>query len=408
MKRIVDTVVLLLVIHNALYNQMTKKRKNVFSSKKDKPKSKRVRRQKSLGCFTLRKPGKDFFVLEKEKGCSAGVDFSSVELENVTMIGGGKNHIIVICCERDLFSIHCWTKITGFWFQQSKQWNYHHYTANSKPLSITSGDENSVITLQSGEVCIFQNEYDTKFLFQTQLAQEQIIQVACGKLHTIFLTKNKDKYCIWSCGYGLCGQTGCSSENGEWFHSLKKVVDVKKEIVYIACGEYCSLYVTIDDQVFVCGSHHELNIGNKNGFLLHQRIDLKKLRGWEQLFIHHKMLLVKRAGDFYVFNTKSDTYEIFYPCPELTRNEMGGFYCFTHTPTILFWKGRSLHMWGGQNVNDYLLGDTIRFNLPASKIINGVHMTESCIFVHVADVIVALPEVLHSAKTNFHDVEFLF
>jgi hypothetical protein len=333
-------------------------------------------------------------VFENSRG--SGFQLGNIKPE---LVSGGRNHLVII----EGNTVHRWNKITGYWHTHGNKWKYTNSYLQDSIVQLASGDNHSVLVTQKGQLWFLDNEKCSEWIVATTRNQEeQIIQVACGKGHTIVLTKTQDEnYNIWGGGSNLFGQTG--STNKRLTHAMEKMLTTKSTITQIACGEYCSFYLTEESKLYACGKHEASGLCHYNGFKYYKTLDHPAAK----LIIHQHSIFVQTQNCLYDVVTS----KLFYPCPSGVTTKI---FSFNHTPTMIFSKNNSIYLWCNKHMMSCQVTNKLslleQFDIDQDLSIQHIHMTETCIVVFCVPSTKQVGLQIHrcESKTNFYDVVFKF
>ena len=102
-----------------------------------------------------------------------------------------------------------------------------------------------------------------------------INQIACGFIHSLF---RKSDGTVYSCGYNNNGELGIGNTTTP-YTTLQQVKGVNgsgfiTDIVQVACGNYHSLFIKSDGTVYSCGynNYGQLGIGNTTKYITLQQV----------------------------------------------------------------------------------------------------------------------------------------
>eukprot|EP00483_Globobulimina_turgida_P013127 UN13151 len=99
-----------------------------------------------------------------------------------------------------------------------------------------------------------------------------IIDIKCGRYHSLFLTSNGT---LWSSGYNGSGQCGVVGDKQLLFPQIVKIPDNAK-IIKIACGKHHNLAITEYFDVIIFGENEYDQLGIANNYN-HQEIVYKPI-----------------------------------------------------------------------------------------------------------------------------------
>ncbi|XP_045181417.2 RCC1-like G exchanging factor-like protein isoform X2 [Mercenaria mercenaria] len=86
----------------------------------------------------------------------------------------------------------------------------------------------------------------------SQTDNKAVLQVACGRAHSVFLTKVG----VFSQGnnaYGQCGRPSIEGESFQKVSNIKRVEGIPENVSKVVCGQDHTLFLTEDGQVYSCG-----------------------------------------------------------------------------------------------------------------------------------------------------------
>lgn len=91
-----------------------------------------------------------------------------------------------------------------------------------------------------------------------EIAGNKVVQVAAGNQHSLFLTSSMQ---VYGCGYNGDGQLGRSGSNGSETVVNLGLIPGLSNIVQVAAGSTHSLFLTSSNQVYSCGSNAHGQLG---------------------------------------------------------------------------------------------------------------------------------------------------
>ncbi|KAM9788931.1 RCC1-like G exchanging factor-like protein [Neosynchiropus ocellatus] len=83
--------------------------------------------------------------------------------------------------------------------------------------------------------------------------QTRVVQVSCGRAHSLVLTDNEGVFSLGNNSYGQCGRTIVEDEVYSGSHMIHQVKGISSKVVQVSCGQDHSLFLTEDGRVFACG-----------------------------------------------------------------------------------------------------------------------------------------------------------
>ena len=105
----------------------------------------------------------------------------------------------------------------------------------------------------------------------------KIKAIAAGYYHTLMLDEDGK---VWSCGYNMYGQLGRNTtEEADKAESVPGLVTLAVEIVGIAAGNFHSIFLDVDGNVWGCGHNSEgcLGIEKRLNQVIPERAELPKI-----------------------------------------------------------------------------------------------------------------------------------
>lgn len=119
-----------------------------------------------------------------------------------------------------------------------------------------------------------------------------ITSIACGKDHTLILTKN---YKVYGCGSDKYGQIGLLREQKFKIPALCYFLESKK-VIAMDCGRYHSAFITKKNYIFVCGKNNHGQLGTGN-----TRDQSTVMQLFPQRFAKNSIFKTVLCGDFHTF-----------------------------------------------------------------------------------------------------------
>ena len=116
----------------------------------------------------------------------------------------------------------------------------------------------------------------TETNFVPQLASnEYIIQIACGNVHTMFLTSKGN---VYGCGWNIFNQV---NSGGDRVYTPTKITDFPQllssdKIIQIACGGNHTMFLTSKGKVYGCGNNEFYQVNSINGGYWNSKIQTPK------------------------------------------------------------------------------------------------------------------------------------
>ncbi|KAB0395912.1 hypothetical protein E2I00_000331, partial [Balaenoptera physalus] len=83
--------------------------------------------------------------------------------------------------------------------------------------------------------------------------ETQVLQVSCGRAHSLVLTDNEGVLSMGSNCYGQCGRKVVEKEVYSESHKVHRMQDFDGQVVQVACGQDHSLFLTDKGEVYSCG-----------------------------------------------------------------------------------------------------------------------------------------------------------
>ncbi|XP_013859479.1 RCC1-like G exchanging factor-like protein [Austrofundulus limnaeus] len=86
-----------------------------------------------------------------------------------------------------------------------------------------------------------------------QPLQTRVVQVACGRAHSLVLTDREGVFSMGNNAYGQCGRSIVEEEVYSGSHLVHKIDGFSSRVVQVVCGQDHSLFLTETGRVFSCG-----------------------------------------------------------------------------------------------------------------------------------------------------------
>lgn len=83
--------------------------------------------------------------------------------------------------------------------------------------------------------------------------QTRVLQVACGRAHSLVVTDEEGVFSIGNNAYGQCGRSIVEDEVYSGSHIIHKIKGFSSRVVQVACGQDHSLFLTDTGKVYACG-----------------------------------------------------------------------------------------------------------------------------------------------------------
>ena len=114
----------------------------------------------------------------------------------------------------------------------------------------------------TGELGLGNNEPNNSPILNPDLSNKDVVDIKCGILHSILLTANQD---VLSCGNNDFGQIGRDTEGYDGSSTFQKIEELS-DIVKIECGDFHSLFIDINNDLYVLGYNDcgQLGLGDKD------------------------------------------------------------------------------------------------------------------------------------------------
>ncbi|XP_012888640.1 PREDICTED: Williams-Beuren syndrome chromosomal region 16 protein [Dipodomys ordii] len=81
----------------------------------------------------------------------------------------------------------------------------------------------------------------------------RVLQVACGRAHALVLTDQEGVFSMGNNAYGQCGRQVVENEVYRESHRVHRMQDFDGQVVQVACGQDHSLFLTDKGEVYSCG-----------------------------------------------------------------------------------------------------------------------------------------------------------
>ncbi|XP_062569071.1 RCC1-like G exchanging factor-like protein [Saccostrea cucullata] len=81
----------------------------------------------------------------------------------------------------------------------------------------------------------------------------EVVDVSCGRAHTLVLTDKEGVFSLGHNAYGQCGRKIVEGEIYKGSQVVNKVTDLPSDIVKVVCGQDHSFFLTSSGQVYSCG-----------------------------------------------------------------------------------------------------------------------------------------------------------
>ncbi|XP_067347985.1 RCC1-like G exchanging factor-like protein isoform X1 [Channa argus] len=96
--------------------------------------------------------------------------------------------------------------------------------------------------------------------------QTRVVQVACGRAHSLVLTDQEGVFSMGNNAYGQCGRRIVEDEVYSGSHIIHKIEGFDSRVVQVACGQDHSLFLTETGKVFACGwgADGQTGLGHNN------------------------------------------------------------------------------------------------------------------------------------------------
>ncbi|XP_023472578.2 RCC1-like G exchanging factor-like protein isoform X2 [Equus przewalskii] len=83
--------------------------------------------------------------------------------------------------------------------------------------------------------------------------ETRVLQVSCGRAHSLILTDSEGVFSLGNNSYGQCGRKVVENEIYSESHKVHRMRDFDGQVVQVACGQDHSLFLTDKGEVYSCG-----------------------------------------------------------------------------------------------------------------------------------------------------------
>nr|XP_023675208.1 RCC1-like G exchanging factor-like protein [Paramormyrops kingsleyae]XP_023675209.1 RCC1-like G exchanging factor-like protein [Paramormyrops kingsleyae]XP_023675210.1 RCC1-like G exchanging factor-like protein [Paramormyrops kingsleyae] len=83
--------------------------------------------------------------------------------------------------------------------------------------------------------------------------ETRVLQVACGRAHSLILTDSEGVFSLGNNAYGQCGRKIVEDEVYSGSHVIHKIEGFDSRVTQVACGQDHSLFLTEMGRVYTCG-----------------------------------------------------------------------------------------------------------------------------------------------------------
>lgn len=83
--------------------------------------------------------------------------------------------------------------------------------------------------------------------------ETRVLQVSCGRAHSLVMTDNEGVFSLGNNAYGQCGRNIVDSEIYSGSHIIHHIEGLDSKVVEVACGQDHSLFRTDKGEVYSCG-----------------------------------------------------------------------------------------------------------------------------------------------------------
>uniref|UniRef100_H0XSC7 RCC1-like G exchanging factor-like protein n=2 Tax=Otolemur garnettii TaxID=30611 RepID=H0XSC7_OTOGA len=83
--------------------------------------------------------------------------------------------------------------------------------------------------------------------------ETRVLQVSCGRAHSLVLTDSEGVFSMGNNSYGQCGRKVVEDEIYSESHKIHRMQDFDGQVVQVACGQDHSLFLTDKGEVYSCG-----------------------------------------------------------------------------------------------------------------------------------------------------------
>ncbi|XP_016532769.1 RCC1-like G exchanging factor-like protein isoform X1 [Poecilia formosa] len=87
----------------------------------------------------------------------------------------------------------------------------------------------------------------------SQPQQTRVVQVSCGRAHSLVLTDHEGVFSMGNNAYGQCGRKIIDEEVYSGSHIIHRIKGFSSRVVQVACGQDHSLFLTDTGKVYSCG-----------------------------------------------------------------------------------------------------------------------------------------------------------
>uniref|UniRef100_UPI00358E10D4 RCC1-like G exchanging factor-like protein isoform X2 n=1 Tax=Myxine glutinosa TaxID=7769 RepID=UPI00358E10D4 len=81
----------------------------------------------------------------------------------------------------------------------------------------------------------------------------RVVQVACGRAHSLILTDNEGVFSLGNNAYGQCGRKVIEDEDYNSSHVVHAIRGFGDQVAEVVCGQDHSLFLTVSGKVYACG-----------------------------------------------------------------------------------------------------------------------------------------------------------
>ncbi|XP_006088287.1 LOW QUALITY PROTEIN: RCC1-like G exchanging factor-like protein [Myotis lucifugus] len=83
--------------------------------------------------------------------------------------------------------------------------------------------------------------------------ETRVLQVSCGRAHSLVLTDSEGVFSMGNNSYGQCGRKVVENEIYSESHKVHRMQDFDGQVVQVTCGQDHSLFLTDKGEVYSCG-----------------------------------------------------------------------------------------------------------------------------------------------------------
>lgn len=83
--------------------------------------------------------------------------------------------------------------------------------------------------------------------------ETRVLQVSCGRAHSLVLTDSEGVFSMGNNSYGQCGRKVVENEIYSESHKIHRMQDFDGQVVQVTCGQDHSLFLTDRGEVYSCG-----------------------------------------------------------------------------------------------------------------------------------------------------------